>query len=80
MYVVTVQGAPEVEIDKLSGDPLEYQYSVPMFNQIVEKKVLKFTGGEAKKLIKHCIYCPSETGYETDMRLLNKSYENPLYV
>ena len=66
---------PEVETDNCSGTPLEYQYFVLIFNQVVEKKVsdqtewltrlLKFTGGEAKELIKHCIHQSHEPGYET---------------
>ena len=57
-----------------------------MFNQVVKKKVsdqkerltrlLKFTGGEAKELVKHCIHLATETGYETAMRLLNNRYGN----
>ena len=80
-------GDPEVEIDKFSSNPLEYQYLVSMFNQAVEKKVsdqmgrlirlLKFTADEAKELIKHCIHFPPETGYETAARLLNNRYGNP---
>ena len=77
------QGDPEVEIDKFNGNPLEYQYSVSMFNQVLEMKVsdqtrrltrlLKFTGGEAKELIKHCIHLPPKTGYETAKQQLWKS-------
>ena len=83
------QGAPEVEIDKFNGNPLEYQYFVSMFNQ-VERKVsdqmrrlttlLTFTGGEVKELIKYCIHLPPETGHETTVRLLNNRYENPHYL
>ena len=61
-----------------------------MFNQVVEEKVsnqtgrltrsLKFTGGEAKELIKHCIQLPPGTGYKTTARLLNNRYENPHYL
>ena len=61
-----------------------------MFNQVVEKKVsdqtrrltilLKFTGGEGKELIKHCIHLPPETGYETAVRLLNNRHGNPHYL
>ena len=84
------QGAPEVEIDKFNGNPLEYQFFVSMFNQLVEERVsdqtgrltrlLKFTDGEAKELIKHCIHFPPETGYETAMRLLNNRCGNPHYL
>ena len=39
------QGAPEVEIDKFNSNPLEYQYFVSMFNQVVKKKsVIKWGG------------------------------------
>ena len=84
------QGAPEVEIEKFNGNPLEYQYFVSMFNQVVEKKVsdqtgkltrlLKFTGAEAKELIKRCTHLPPETGYETAVRLLSNRYGNPHYL
>ena len=77
-------------IDKCNRNPLEYQYFVSMFNQVVEEKVsyqtgrlarlLKFTGGEAKELIKRCIHLPPETGYETAVRLLNNRYRNPHYL
>ena len=84
------QRAPQVEIDKFNGNPLEYQYFVLIFNQVVEKKIsdrtgrltrlLKFTVGEAKELIKHCIYLPPETGYKTAVRLLHNRYGNPDYL
>lgn len=60
------EGAPEVEVDKVSGDPLEYQYFSTMFREVVERKtkdtvgrltsLIKFAGGKAKDLIKHCIH------------------------
>ena len=81
------QGAPEIEIDKFSGNPLEYQYFSSMFKEVVERKIMdpvgrltrliKFTDGEAKDLIKHCIHLPSESGYDTAVTLLNKRYGNP---
>ena len=84
------QGALEVEIDTFNSNPLECQYFVSMLNQVVEKKIsdqtgrltrrLMFTGSEAKELIKQCIRLPPETGYETDVRLLNNRYGNPHYL
>ena len=43
-------------------------------------RLLKFTGGEAKELIKHCIHLPPQTGYETAVGLINNRYRNPLYL
>ena len=84
------QGAPEVETDKFSENTVEYQCFGSMFNQVVEKKVsdqtgrltglLTFTGGKAKKSIKHCIHLPPETGYETVVRLLNNKYLHYLHA
>ena len=61
-----------------------------MLNQVLEKKVsdqtgrltrlLKFTGGEAKDLIKHWIHLPPEAGYETAVRLLINRYGNLYYL
>ena len=61
MRVATVPGILEVEIDKYSGNPLDYQYFASMLHQVMEKKVsdqpgrltrlLRVTGGEAKESI-----------------------------
>ena len=81
------QGAPEVEVDKFSGNPLEYQYFSTMFKEVVERKIkdpvgrltrlIKFTDGEAKDLIKHCIHLTPDIGYDTAIMVLNKRYGNP---
>ena len=81
------QGAPEVEVDKFSGNPLEYQYFSTMFKEVVERKIkdpvgrltrlIKFTDGEAKDLIKHCIHLTPEIDYDTAIMVLNKRYGNP---
>ena len=81
------QGAPEVEVDKFSGNPLEYQYFSIMFKEVVERKIkdpvgrltrlIKFTDGEAKDLIKHCIHSTLDNGYDTAITLLNERYGNP---
>ena len=38
------QGAPEDEVDKVSGDPLEYQYFSTMFKQIIERQTKRQIG------------------------------------
>ena len=78
------QGTPEVELDKFSGNPLEYQYFSTMFKEVVERKIkdalgkltrlVKFTDGEAKDLIQHCIHLTPDAGYHTTITLLSKRY------
>ena len=84
------QGAPEVEVDKFSGNPLEYQYFSTRFKEVVERRIkdpagrlihlIKFTDGEATDLIKHCIHLAPFIRYDTAIMLLNKRYGNPLLL
>ena len=84
------QEAPELQIDKFSVNPQEYQYFTSMFSQEVEKNISdqmgrltrlsKITSDEVKELIKHCIDLPPETDYKNITRLLNNSYGNPHYL
>ena len=83
-------GAPEVEIDVFSGDPLEYHYFMEIFKEVVEKRIkdprgrltrlIKYTNGEAKDLIKHCIQQPLSEGYTNALELLRIRYGDPLKV
>ena len=84
------QGAPEFDIDTFSGDPLEYHYFMEVFKEVVEKRIedprgrltrlINYTTGEAKDLIKHCIQQPSAEGYENAMELLENRYGDPLKI
>ena len=74
-------------MDKFSGNPLGYQYFSTMFKEIVERKIkdpvgrltrlIKFSDGEAKNLIKHCIHLTPDIGYYTAITLLGKRCGNP---
>ena len=58
-----------------------------LFKEIVESKVedprgrlisaLKYTSGEAKELINHCIQLPSNEDFKYAKHLLEKVYGNP---
>ena len=58
-----------------------------MFEEVVARKIkdpvgsltrlIKFTDGEAKDLIKHCIHLTPDIGYDAAITLLNKRYGNP---
>ena len=84
---VREQSAPQVDIEPFEGNPLEFDYSMSMFHESVEKRIddpksrltrlIKYTKGEARELIKHFINEKSELGYDNAMDLLQKQYGNP---
>ena len=87
MQTMKLQAAPKVEIDVFYGDPLEYSYFLENFKDVVENliddpkqrllRLLKFTDGEAKQLIKHCVHEQRETCYDTALSLLEQEYGSP---
>ena len=74
-------------MDYFSGDPLDFQYFMSLFTELVEKKVdepmgrlarlIHYTCGEAKDLIQHCIQMPQPDGYNLAKDLLAKEYGDP---
>ena len=81
------QAAPEVDIEYFDGNPLNYHYFMALFSEVVETKIddprgrltrlIKYTMGEPKELIKHYIQLPHDHGYQTAVTLLEKTYGNP---
>ena len=79
--------APEVDIDVFTGDPTEYHYFLAVFEEVVEKKIddargrltrlIKYTDGEPKEMIKPCIQQPANIGYKNARSLLKQKYGNP---
>ena len=84
------QSAPDVDIEKYDGNPLNFHHFKAMFKEVVENNVLdprgrltrliKFTTGDAKNLIQHCIQLPEATGYRTAMRLLERTFGDPYSI
>ena len=82
-----LQAAPEVDMEQFDGNPLNYHYFMAMFAEVVETKIekprgrltrlIKFTTGEARELIKHCIQLPHNGGYQHARALLERAYGNP---
>ena len=78
--------ASDVDLDVLSGDSTDFLYFIAAFKQAVETKVsdpyvrltrlIKYTKGEAKELIKGCVCLPPNESYSEPMRLLNQRYRN----
>ena len=81
------KNAPELDIDTFDRDPMEFHYFMAIFHEVVERKVddeqgrltrlIRFTKGEAKEMIKTCIQLPSEVGFKTAKRLLHERYGDP---
>ena len=84
MKLINLQTAPEVDIDVFTGDPLEYQYFRATFKDVVENKIedprerlirlLKYTAGDVKESIKHCLYEEDQVCFKEAIRILDKDY------
>ena len=84
------QAAPDVDINISSGDLVDYHYFIAVFEEVVEKKIddpqgrltrlMKYTYGEPKVMIKHCIQQPVLVGYKNARSLLEEKYRNPHYI
>jgi len=78
------QSAPDVDIERYDGNPLNFHHFKAMFKEVVENNVVdsrgrltclsKFTTGDARNLIQHRIQLHEETGYRTAMRLLERTF------
>ena len=81
------QGAPDVDIDIFTGDPVDYHYFIAVFNKVFEKKIsvlrgrlkrlVKYTDSQQKEIIKYCIQQPATVGYLNGRSFLQKKYGNP---
>ena len=90
MEMMKLQNAPKVEIDVFSGDPLEYMYFISNFKDMVESvvtdqrgrlnRLIQYTSGEPKDLIRHCIHNSSTHCYDDALALLNQEFGNPLRI
>ena len=73
-----------------SGNPLDFHYFMATFVESVEKKVddargrltrlIKYTAGDAKELIKNCIHNQSRDCYDIAKKLLQRKYGNPYVI
>ena len=85
--LVREQAASQVTIEPFDGNPLSFAYLLLMFTESVKKKIenpmgrftrmIKYTTGEAQKLVKHFIDDKPEQGYRNAMELLRRKYGNP---
>ena len=81
------QSAPDVDIEVFDGNLLNFKYFTSIFKEVVESKIedprgrltrlIRYTSGEAKELVKNCIYLPPGQGYQNAMEMLQARYGDP---
>ena len=85
--LIKEQSAPDAGIGEFDGNPLNFNYFRSMFRETVEKKIddpqgrltrlIKYTCGEARELVKNFIHDRPDVGYTNAMNLLEKQYGDP---
>ena len=85
--LIKEQSAPDAGIEEFDGNPLNFNYFRSMFRETVEKKIndpqgrltrlIKYTCGEARELVKNFIHDRPDVGYTNAMNLLEKQYGDP---
>ena len=81
------QAVPDVDINIFTVDPVDYHYFIAVFDEVVEKKIddprgrltrlIKYTDGQPKEMIKHCSQQPAAVGYKNARLLLQEQYGHP---
>ena len=76
-----------VDMEQFDGNSLNYHYFMELFAEVVQTKIeeprgrltrlMQFTTGEARELIKYCIQLPRNRGYQHARSLLERTYGNP---
>ena len=88
--LLKMQSAPDVSIDTFNGDPLEFKYFMTTFEEVIESKIddargrltrlIQYTSGEAKDLVKGCVYLEPKDGFKKAKELLSKRFGDPQRV
>ena len=85
--LLKVHSAPDVDMECFDGNVLEYHNFMALFREVVQSKIedprgrltrlIKYTVGDVRDFIKHCIQLPSSEGFTQAKYLLEKMYGNP---
>ena len=88
--LVKHKSAPYVDLDAVGGNLLEYHYFMMLFHEIVEKRVdnprgkltrlINYTKGDAKEMIKHCAQQPPAEALRNTKALLGRKYGSPYKI
>ena len=62
------------------GNPLDFRYFMTLFHEVVKREIddprgklarlLKYTSGNAKEMIRHCVQEPPTMGYQHAKKIL----------
>ena len=76
-----------MDVDVFDSNPLSFKYFISVFKEVVKTKLddppgpltrlIKYTSGEAKELVRNCIQFPPEEYYEQAMALLQERHRDP---
>ena len=68
------------------GNPLDFHYFIKLFHEVVEKRIddprgklarlLKYTSGNVKEMMKHCVQEPPTMGCQHAKKILVEKYGN----
>ena len=82
--LLALMSMPKEEIDKFSGDPLEYQTFVMVFDEVIDARIddpqvklnrlLQYTTGSIKAAIKNCALVGGCIGYAQAREILQDRY------
>ena len=78
----------DIEFDVCDGNPLGFYYFMTFLDEVVENRIgeqrgrlarlLKYTSGNAKEMIKSCVWEPPT--YQHAKKILLEKYGNPYHV
>ena len=90
LKLMDLHTSPAVDLDVFNGNPLEYTYFKATFQDAVEGKIddqkgrltrlIKYTRGEAKDLIKEFIHEDTSKCYDLAIKALDDEYGNPQWL
>ena len=86
MQTFEQQAVPHVDTEKPDGNPINYQYSMSIFKEVIEYRIeaptarlirlIEYTDGESRQLIYSCVQQPTCLSYQNAKMLLEKWYRD----
>ena len=90
MQFVKQQSVSDVDLDVFYENALAYHYFITLFHGLIKKRIedprgrltrlIKYTKGNPKEMIKHYVQQPAAVGYDNAKKLLQQKYGNPYSI